>query len=121
MTTRSRTGRPAANGLAMKVCLYFAANPESKLTTGVIATKFAREFNGINTLLKPALSAGLLEREMGGGQKQTIYRAGPALLHAIQPEPDCEPEISQVVRPAGTWEGLGSILKGGPFDWLVPA
>ncbi len=77
---------PNMHSLAFKLCLYFTLAPDEYLTRDDIATRYEVKGGNVKTMLRHALSAGWLARDVeGAGPKaMTSYRAGPLLLAEIE-------------------------------------
>jgi hypothetical protein len=75
----------SAGGLAFRMCLYFARNPDEELRTNDIATKFREAPRNLCTSLRHAVNGGWIDKNSGGvgrGNENT-YKAGPRLLTLI--------------------------------------
>jgi hypothetical protein len=105
----ARTERLSNLGMPMRLCLFLASSPRARLKTSEVEELCGVQARGVNSILNPAIKAGLIDRQVNRGQgRETVYFAGPALLQAIgvtphEPEPD-EDAVAIVKRPAGTWE-----------------
>jgi hypothetical protein len=66
-----------------ELMIYFAANPNARLSTSDIADRYHAERQHIARNLKPQITAGyLVIAEPGGSNRPAIYAAGPRLLKA---------------------------------------
>jgi hypothetical protein len=76
-----------AGGLPFRVCVYFAAAPESELTTNDVKSKFNPSLKrGLRWQLRHIEELGYIEvvgGQSGGSREQSIYRAGPTLLRML--------------------------------------
>jgi len=114
---RERTGKLAFLGHPMRLCLYFAAHPDARLSTMDIADMLGIPLKSVCATMGGALNAELVGREIGGGRDFTIYFAGPVLRQAIAMQKPPETlEESRVIRPAGTWERKAQGLA--PATWM---
>lgn len=77
---------PLMHSLAFKLCLYFTLAPDEYLTRDDIATRYDVKAGNVKTMLRHALSAGWLARDVEGAGHAavTTYRAGPLLLAEIE-------------------------------------
>lgn len=101
---RERTARPSFLGAPMRLCLFFAANPDERLTTSAVAEMLSIPSRGVTATMAAVAKCGLVGRDIGGGRAETVYFAGPKLLEAIRlPLPADEDAVTVVRKPAGTW------------------
>lgn len=68
---------PHAGSLPSQMAAFFARNPDETLTMGDITSKFDASRGNIHSLLRKAVEAGLLVREIND-ESEWIYSAGPA-------------------------------------------
>jgi hypothetical protein len=75
----------SAGGLAFRMCLYFAHNPDEELYTNDVAAKFREVPRNLTTSLRHAVRGGWLTKESRGPGRgnQIKYTAGPRLLTLI--------------------------------------
>ena len=115
---KERTGKLSFIGHPMRLCLYFAAHPEARLTTLDISEMLNIPLKSVCATMGGALHAELVGREIGGGRDYTIYFAGPSLLASIEMQkPPETPEVSRVTKPVGSWERKEQGLA--PATWMA--
>ena len=80
--------QPTSTLLAIKLIVFFASNPETKLTDDEVARKYTFKRDRITNSLKAAITRGYVQVEFipGGrisGHPQLVFSAGNELLNEL--------------------------------------
>lgn len=71
---------PALSGTALLAVQFFKANPDEELTRSDASDKWALPVGALESVLQPAVSAGLITMA-NSGDLGRVWRAGPMLKH----------------------------------------